>query len=173
MSAVPLRNSSLCVSKAKSISGESRALFCAIFIIPTNACGDNYLRVTCSAELEEEEEVARLPETDASRALGFCALWLLTRDRNAAPLLWWLIKQMTITWTKPQSNSTRSLTELNVDKIFHYAQNPSFARRNVLFPRHTICHKCVLWCIQLFTWLVVEWRVFPHHMNMKCSKYTL
>lgn len=77
-------------------------------------------------ELEEEEEevVARVPETDASRALGFCALWLLTRDRNAAPLLWWLIKQMTITWTKPHSKSnTRSLTELNVHKMFHHAQN--------------------------------------------------
>lgn len=80
MSAVPSRVSSPCASKDESVSGES---LCSIFIIPTRDDQTHAMITVWELEEEEEEEEARVPETDASRALGF---WLLTRDKKRRPV---------------------------------------------------------------------------------------
>ncbi len=84
------------------------------------------------------------------RAATFCVLWLLMRKRNAAPLLWRLIQQMSITWTKPAQQSFCEKRPQNI----HCPHNPFST-----FARETIFHKCVIWCPQLATISCERWRL--------------
>lgn len=116
MSAVPFRNSSLCVSKASSISvwwedgsfGESRALFCSIFIIPIKNDKTRAIITIWALYAAQSWQKTRACQRQTYRAATFCVLWHLMRNRNAAPLLWWLIKQKNITWTRPAAAASRS-----------------------------------------------------------------
>lgn len=86
------------------------------------------------------------------------------RKRNAAPLLWRLIQQMSITWTKP---AQQSFCEKR-PQIIHCPHN-HFST----FARETIFHKCVIWCPQLATISCERWRLcFPKAGVCPSRKHT-